>query len=421
MMCPRCGEECHCEAGVRSDSAIGLQPRFQVDRKASVCLVDPEAFEPSEETFSASLMGVQNAQPPPRFVPDHDSGAIALTSTPSSSCEDGVIDRPERASTGDPRGSSRDSQSLLTDGGDTGEWRQEVAARLNQYRSRRKVKSPRYPSLRLKFDPPESTWSAHSPAEEECDRFPSVNGSNEAAYHATRSSVARVEQQERVESAPELRIEEVEPPVEPTAKIIEFPRSYLAPVPNDELAEPILSTPRILEAPEVVPPPPAMGGILIEPDPVREPERRPGIEIPLKTASLTRRLAAGVIDFLIVLISAAVFAYLVEKLVAPRLPIPRFAEAAAAVVAVFWVLYQYMLIVYNGSTPGLRTARLLLRRFDGSPVPRRVRRWRVITSVLSGLSLGMGYAWLFLDEDALSWHDRITRTYLEHQPKELKR
>jgi uncharacterized RDD family membrane protein YckC len=164
-----------------------------------------------------------------------------------------------------------------------------------------------------------------------------------------------------------------------------------------------------------------MGGILIEPDPVREPERRPGIEIPLKTASLTRRLAAGVIDFLIVLISAAVFAYLVEKLVAPRLPIPRFAEAAAAVVAVFWVLYQYMLIVYNGSTPGLRTARLLLRRFDGSPVPRRVRRWRVITSVLSGLSLGMGYAWLFLDEDALSWHDRITRTYIEHQPKELKR
>src|SRR5689334_24429646 len=123
MMCPRCGEECHCEAGVRSDSAIGLQPRFQVDRKASVCLVDPEAFEPSEGTFSASLMGVQNAQPPPRFVPDHDSGAIALTSTPSSSCEDGVIDRPEPASTGDPRGSSRDSQSLLTDGGDTGEWR----------------------------------------------------------------------------------------------------------------------------------------------------------------------------------------------------------------------------------------------------------------------------------------------------------
>jgi hypothetical protein len=24
----------------------------------------------------------------------------------------------------------------------------------------------------------------------------------------------------------------------------------------------------------------------------------------------------------------------------------------------------------------------------------------------------MGYAWLFLDEDSLCWHDRITHTYL---------
>jgi hypothetical protein len=24
----------------------------------------------------------------------------------------------------------------------------------------------------------------------------------------------------------------------------------------------------------------------------------------------------------------------------------------------------------------------------------------------------MGYAWVFLDEDALCWHDRITHTYL---------
>ena len=27
-------------------------------------------------------------------------------------------------------------------------------------------------------------------------------------------------------------------------------------------------------------------------------------------------------------------------------------------------------------------------------------------------SLGMGYAWVFLDEDVLCWHDRITHTYL---------
>lgn len=31
-------------------------------------------------------------------------------------------------------------------------WRQEVAARLQRYRTRRKVRAPRYPSLRLPFD-----------------------------------------------------------------------------------------------------------------------------------------------------------------------------------------------------------------------------------------------------------------------------
>lgn len=418
-MCPRCGDECHCEAEVRPASALAPQPRFQVEN-TTVCLVDPEAFEPSEERFSVSLSASSKEQAP-RFVPDQDSGISSVSETLHSPSEPEIAhDIKATASFDAVHNSSHDSHALISDVDAPGEWRQEVAARLNQYRSRRKVKSPRYPSLRLKFDPPESTWSSHSSVGEERDNFDSPGSFTETTYHVTKSSMARIEHQDPVEATQALRIEEVEPLEEPTAKIIEFPRSYSAPISNDELAEPILSTPRILEAPEIVPPPPAMGGILIEPDPAREPERRPGIEIPLKTASLTRRLAAGVIDFLIVLISAGAFAYLVEVLAAPRLPIARLAEAAGAVVAVFWVLYQYMLIVYNGSTPGLRTVRLLLRRFDGSPVPRRVRRWRVITSVLSGLSLGMGYAWLFLDEDALSWHDRITRTYLEHQTRESR-
>src|SRR4029077_303925 len=77
-----------------------------------------------------------------------------------------------------------------------------------------------------------------------------------------------------------------------------------------------------------------------------------------------------------------------------------------------WAGYQYMLLVYAATTPGLRLAKLQLSRFDGSPVPRRIRRWRVLASVLSGVSLGLGYAWCFLDEDELCWHDRITHTYI---------
>ncbi len=41
-------------------------------------------------------------------------------------------------------------------------WRVEVAARLEHYRTRRKPRAPRYPSLLLPFDAPES-WSRPSP------------------------------------------------------------------------------------------------------------------------------------------------------------------------------------------------------------------------------------------------------------------
>jgi uncharacterized RDD family membrane protein YckC len=76
-----------------------------------------------------------------------------------------------------------------------------------------------------------------------------------------------------------------------------------------------------------------------------------------------------------------------------------------------WAAYQYLLIVYASSTPGLRIAGLQLTRFDGSPTSRSLRRWRVLASFLSAASLGMGYAWVLLDEDMLCWHDRATRTY----------
>jgi uncharacterized RDD family membrane protein YckC len=77
-----------------------------------------------------------------------------------------------------------------------------------------------------------------------------------------------------------------------------------------------------------------------------------------------------------------------------------------------WFTYQFLFIVYTGSTPGLRAARLKLAKFDGSPVLRSLRRGRVLASFLSGLSAGLGYLWCFLDADSLCWHDRITRTHL---------
>jgi uncharacterized RDD family membrane protein YckC len=297
-------------------------------------------------------------------------------------------------------------------------WRQEVAVRLNRYQARHKPRPPRYPSLRLRFE------------EEPTPAASSVSGDsqllqqrNTASYQALALDTftdndTHAEEIAASTPAPSLHAQvrqQTTFSAPPTAKIIEFPRSWTpAPPPLDELAEPVLNSdrPRILEAPEVVPPPPALGGITIEPVQQPELEKRPGIDIPLRSAPLGRRIFAAVMDGVIIAIAAVLFGFIFWKMTAIRPPRIQFLGLVAGLSGVFWAAYQYLLVVHSGGTPGLRLARLELSRFDGSPAGRRLRRWRVLASFLSAASLGMGYAWVFLDEDSLCWHDRITPTYL---------
>lgn len=201
---------------------------------------------------------------------------------------------------------------------------------------------------------------------------------------------------------------------EQSAKIIEFPRSAAIPVfTKEELAEPVWDRPRIVEAPEVVPLPPAMGGILIDTAPEKETAKRQPEDVPLQSASLGLRILAGLVDALILTAALTAFGAIFLRINPERSPILLLAGSLAIVAAFLWAAYQFLFVVYTGSTPGLRATRLRLAKFDGSPLPRRLRRWRVLASFLSALSLGLGYLWSALDEDGLCWHDRITRTHVQ--------
>ncbi len=295
---------------------------------------------------------------------------------------------------------------------DASAWRDELSARLNRYRAKRKMRPPRYPSLQLRFDAPESRTNAvaaDSPFfESVSDQALALDGMRE---HVAATGETFIGLEPAGVPAPAV---EMPGPSAKTAKIIEFPRFAWGPPPPppDELAEAVSTRPRILEAPEIVPPAPALGGITIEAVERDDPERRPGIDIPLQSASLGRRIVASVVDGLIILLAGGLFGSIFWKVAGVRPPLIQLLGIAAGVLCLLWAAYQYLLIVYNGSTPGLRVARLELARFDGTTTGRRLRRWRVLAACLSGVSLGMGYAWVFLDEDALCWHDRITHTYL---------
>ncbi|MBZ5546417.1 MAG: RDD family protein [Acidobacteriia bacterium] len=289
---------------------------------------------------------------------------------------------------------------------DAESWRGEVAARLERYRARRKPHAPRYPSLLLPFDSAES-WSR--PLSE-------TNSAVAAAPMPTReSSALRTEDQPATEEAPSVAASHSAMAIEPeaSAKVIEFPRSAAIPVAwIPELADPVMDRPRIVECPEVLPPPPALGGILMEPAATKE-ENRTGADFPQASASIPRRLLAGVVDSLILGAALAAFAAIFLRLNPACAPLPMLIAGFLAVTVLLWAAYEFLFVVYTGSTPGLRALRLRLVRFDGSPIGRPVRRWRVLASFLSAFSLGLGYLWSVLDEDGLCWHDRITRTHIQ--------
>ena len=341
----------------------------------------------------------------PRFVVE-DARKVA-GSMPQVSTD--IVETPEAPAASEPAAAAPPE--------DPDAWRREVAARLSHYRARRRTREPRYPSLQLKFE------TEPSPLPVEPAPLPAPVAP-EALDHAPASSAPRITLAEPANHAPKYpqnfpssyapNHPRILPAVdsEATAKVIEFASYNPAPRAWDELAEPVLDRPRIIDTPELAPPPPALGGILIEPAEAPANERRPGFEIPLQSAPMSRRMVASAIDAALVMSAFAAFAYIFFRITAELPPLGKIAGAGVVLIGLLWSAYQFLLLVYSGTTPGLKLARLELHRFDGSPVPLRIRRWRVLTSVLSGLSLGLGYAWCFLDEDRLCWHDRITRTYM---------
>ena len=328
-------------------------------------------------------------------------------------------DVPEGDSSPAPAASSDEPAEAPSQEGDSPAWRDELSARLNRYRARRKVRPPRYPSLSLQFEAPDLPTSANANAS--CGSAPQpvfeAVSNHALALDGMRHepAAAEAEDQTAQASAAQSAPQPIHPPTgHSSAKIIEFPRFAWGPPapPPDQLAEPVSERPRILDVPEVAPPPPALGGITIEGAHRQAAEKRLGIDIPLQSAPLGLRFVATLIDGIIIAAASALFGFIFWKVAAVRPPQIQILGLAAGISCLFWSVYQYLLIVYAASTPGLRVAGLELARFDGTMPTRSLRRWRVLAACLSFVSLGMGYAWVFLDEDALCWHDRITHTYL---------
>ena len=193
--------------------------------------------------------------------------------------------------------------------------------------------------------------------------------------------------------------------------------------PPDQLAEPVSDRPRILEAPEIVPPRQRW----VE-SPWRPSSSRNLRSVPV-SISLCKALRSGCAWWrrwlmeIIIAAAAALFGFIFWKVAAVRPPMAQIVGAGAAIPCLFWLAYQYLLIVYGGQHARLargwpRTG--ALRRDLHQPVAYAAGAcWRASCPRFRPRH---GIPWVFLDEDALCWHDRITHTYLApHQGKPRNR
>lgn len=209
-------------------------------------------------------------------------------------------------------------------------------------------------------------------------------------------------------------------PALPQGNLIVFPRPTLEPpllpLPSrDELAEPVHRRPRILEVPEDIMP--AVQGSLfpeirLDGD---EPEvygsREPEIEVSLRVAPVAVRLTAGLADLMVVLAAGGIFAVIAEHAL-PDVPHAKpFWMGLGVVTVLFWAVYQHLFLLYAGRTIGMSMNGIHLSTFDGRTPRWSERRRRAVFTIISFVSVALGFLWALVDEDTLCWHDRVSRTF----------
>jgi uncharacterized RDD family membrane protein YckC len=129
-------------------------------------------------------------------------------------------------------------------------------------------------------------------------------------------------------------------------------------------------------------------------------------------ASLGDRQLAGIIDAACLLFAFGGFVALFGSL-GGQLTLSKM-NAAVYLAALCVVYFQYFALftVFGATTPGMMFRGLQVMSFSGDvPTPRQMLL-RSAGYMLSAGTCFIGFLWALWDEDQLTWHDRLSKTYL---------
>jgi uncharacterized RDD family membrane protein YckC len=128
-------------------------------------------------------------------------------------------------------------------------------------------------------------------------------------------------------------------------------------------------------------------------------------------ATPTHRLVASAIDGVIILFGFVLLITLFEALGGSLGAGKTFWIGLSAVLALVSMLYGLIWAIAGRETAGMRFTDLQLITFDGFQVDPRSRALRFASTWLSFCSGGLGLLWAVADEENLTWHDHISKTF----------
>ena len=129
-------------------------------------------------------------------------------------------------------------------------------------------------------------------------------------------------------------------------------------------------------------------------------------------ASLEERRFAAAIDIACLLFAYGGFLALFGSL-GGQFTLSKLSAAVYGVTfAIVYLQYFALFTIFGGTTPGMILRGLQVTSFTGdSPTPRQMLL-RSAGYILSAGTFFLGFFWAWWDEDALTWHDRLSHTYL---------
>jgi uncharacterized RDD family membrane protein YckC len=140
----------------------------------------------------------------------------------------------------------------------------------------------------------------------------------------------------------------------------------------------------------------------------------------IPVADITIRRRAGIVDAFCLVVSFGAVLALYAGFGGKLLPSKLDFLICAAALTLLYAQYFTLFTVMGGATPGMMFAGLRVVTFEGAaPEPSRLL-WRSFGYVISGVTALLGFCWALADEDRLTWHDRISQTYIAriHAPPE---